>query len=892
MDVPPPMTGQPGTPSPVTVIFFFFVMFFWVSPGGNGNIASGRTISAEDYLHQRLAREAGAQNVLNSTQWGDFSPKAILNGTGAGNEVGSGWLNITGFRQSDGFSWGRMKKVNQRFDVFRKANGPPPAQGDEDSRDPAMFGVYHNARGFAEGPWVRSQGLGFENQFEGGHHLSLSKINPDANWAWHGLNRNVTGSDGRATLRISQFNPQSIASKHFILLNHTDASQPRLLSAELVLRDESNYGGWDMQLYGLQWPETGIIAMTTMSDKFDGLYGLPHLLNSQDLFNSSRSLLGKTLSDALEYRKQGLGYRRSDFWSEDDPLNPSPHCEYVVLIQVHSIAAQPKPSHAETMQQEILELEKQLRYPDGMPHISPPPLRMSFVAFSPDCDFVLESKGPPSYVPAEGHHLKGFKSEVYISKLKSLLLLYAGVLLLQAYLLLQQSKEASTPSTAARVSIIGIAMMVFVDFVVGFATMMTGAAADAVYPVVYITGFASFVGVMLGFRFIGDIYRFQAPERIEAQRERARAAAIREAPAVAARVQYWNRRAQLGLPIPQVLLEQGIITADGVRIPVEQPARPLAADSAQGDDQLIIVPSDQDVDAEITQNDPAAANAAAGLPAPATATLLTSRGERATMEFTSMFAPFFMLGTLFFLITVSSLNWSPFYRHFYLNTLALSYLSMWWPQIVRNVQRVHRKALRKRFVIGQSVLRLLPLAYVFCWEDNLAFAQTSWTTFGALMAWVWIQIVVLTAQETVGARLGVDKHLSKIFKLKDAWDYHPILREDDAEEGGMPIGLVLNSEGESPTLSRSNIGDQSRSKKSDAGHSRSVDCAICMNILEVPVVASGDKDKASTGGVQGMLERRKYMVTPCKHIFHSQCLEGWMRQKLACPVCRKDLPGL
>lgn len=890
MDVPPPMAGQPGTPSPVAVIFFFLVMFFWVSPGGN-DITSGRTISADDYLDLRLAREVDALGVLNSTQWGDFAPKAILNDTGAREGVGSGWLNITGFRRSDGFSWNRMKKVQQRFDVFRKAYGPP-SKSDEDSRDPAMFGVYHNVTGFAEGPWVRSHGLGFENQFQGGQHLNLSKINPDVNWAWHSLNRNVTGNDGRATLRTSQFNPQGIVSKHLIQFNHTDASQPRLLSAELVLRDESNYGGWDLQLYGLQWPEKGILVMTTSSDKFDGLYGLPHLLNSQDLFNSSRSLLNKTLSGILDYRKQGLDYRRSDFWSEDDPLNPSPHCEYVVLIQVHAIASQPRSLHAETMQQEIISLEHQLRHPDGMLHISPAPLRMSFVAFSPDCDFVLESKGPPSYVPAEGHHLKGYKAEIYISKLKTLLLLYAGVLLLQAHLLLQQSKEASTPSTAARVSIIGIAMMVFLDFVVGFATMMTGAAADAVYPVVYITGFASFLGVMLGFRFIGDIYRFQAPERIEAQRERDRAAVIREAPVVAARVQYWNRRAQLGLPIPQVILEQGIITADGSHVPIDQPARPLAADSALRDDQPIIIPSDQDVDAEIAQNDSTAANAAAGLPAPATVAPSPSRGERATMEFTSMFAPFFMLGTLFFLITVSSLNWSPFYRHFYLNTLAFAYLSMWWPQIVRNVQRVHRKALRKRYVVGESVLRLLPLAYVFCWEDNLAFAQTSWTTFGALVAWVWIQIVILVAQEAVGARLGMGKFLSKVFKLKDAWDYHPILSEDDAEEGGMPIGLVLNSEGGSPTLSRSNTGDQSRQKKSDAGHSRSVDCAICMNILEVPVVASGDKDRASTGGVQGMLERRKYMVTPCKHIFHSKCLEGWMRQKLACPVCRKDLPGL
>jgi len=28
------------------------------------------------------------------------------------------------------------------------------------------------------------------------------------------------------------------------------------------------------------------------------------------------------------------------------------------------------------------------------------------------------------------------------------------------------------------------------------------------------------------------------------------------------------------------------------------------------------------------------------------------------------------------------------------------------------------------------------------------------------------------------------------------------------------------------------------------------------------------------------------MVTPCRHVFHSNCLEGWMRFRLQCPNCR------
>lgn len=34
------------------------------------------------------------------------------------------------------------------------------------------------------------------------------------------------------------------------------------------------------------------------------------------------------------------------------------------------------------------------------------------------------------------------------------------------------------------------------------------------------------------------------------------------------------------------------------------------------------------------------------------------------------------------------------------------------------------------------------------------------------------------------------------------------------------------------------------------------------------------------------------MVTPCGHVFHSECLVPWMNQRRTCPYCRSDLPPL
>ena len=72
------------------------------------------------------------------------------------------------------------------------------------------------------------------------------------------------------------------------------------------------------------------------------------------------------------------------------------------------------------------------------------------------------------------------------------------------------------------------------------------------------------------------------------------------------------------------------------------------------------------------------------------------------------------------------------------------------------------------------------------------------------------------------------------------------------------------------------------------------DCSICAMDIEVPVVPAGadESTMAGIGGTGMVLQRRLYMVTPCRHIFHANCLEGWMRYRLICPNCREALPPL
>lgn len=533
------------------------------------------------------------------------------------------------------------------------------------------------------------------------------------------------------------------------------------------------------------------------------------LSTTSNKFNSIPIIPQFTL-DQKEFNisKQVLNQTLVSQWEKNyeeipEGLLGAPSCEIVAWLQ-------PKYQlpHLTTQQLKtyLNQVEEELASPEGAPIGKPPPLMYSATVFSPDCGYILEADA-----------IYGPKIEAFWRLADRLLLAFCIILGLQIALLKRQMEKAATPSTRSRISYQSIVIAALGDGLMLFVLIALLMIDEAALLMVSATAFLACIHVaFLEVKFVFDIWTVQVGDPARAE---------------------YERRRRLNPTQPQTLTTtpQPPASADGtIGLPV--PATTPRDNGATP----VIIPSDQDI----------------GIP-------LQPLSNRAT--FATIYSRFYFSLVSLMFFSLWAISWPRGLRSAYANILVILYFSFWIPQIYRNTMRNCRKALSWEFVLGSTILRTVPVLYWYFMPRNILAVDTSPQTAFVLLAWVWLQVVILVSQQFLGPRL-----LVKESWCPPAYDYHPVLRDDDVETGGMPIGQLASA---------------SEAKDQDDKTRKVFDCAICMNEIDVPVV--GKQDTGRT-----WLEQKDYMVTPCRHIFHAECLEGWMNLRLVCPVCREELPPL
>ncbi|KAK4046804.1 hypothetical protein OIV83_005799 [Microbotryomycetes sp. JL201] len=234
---------------------------------------------------------------------------------------------------------------------------------------------------------------------------------------------------------------------------------------------------------------------------------------------------------------------------------------------------------------------------------------------------------------------------------------------------------------------------------------------------------------------------------------------------------------------------------------------------------------------------------------------------------------------LFFGIVVAVLLVSIIFIWGWLAFLIVLIYSYWIPQIVLNVQRgAARQTLRREYIIGTTIARLVLPVYLWGYKDNvLALEPSPWIL--ALVLYSTVQAGILLAQDSrFGARFFLPRAVQKWFALAqhETWDYHPVL----------VTGLLSTTPAELEAGSTSSSIKPRDVLDSDGKHAKE-DCPICLS--KVQIVPS-KQDELDGNDVNKL--KWSYMVPPCGHIAHSECLEHWLEVKSQCPVCRARLPPL
>ncbi|KAK3059523.1 hypothetical protein LTS18_010625, partial [Coniosporium uncinatum] len=265
-----------------------------------------------------IARETAALDALGSSTYGDFDPAR------------GRWVNVTGLREEDKGVlpwWGRLGDVRtrvgeQRVRVLGKetagrtleggyfgwgkgrqdgGEGEGAGKADQEGGGQEELVLWRNVSGWVRGSWIRVNGFEDTGLGEGGK--AVLGGNSSGYAAGQAYTRNVTGHEGKMSL---SFTERDTGQKQVRLgEEEEDGDAVRGIAADISIFDETASGeGWKAKMYGVHYLDTGAIMLATTSEKFAGIFALPHFALSNYTFGAARGVLNRTISHATEKQRR------------------------------------------------------------------------------------------------------------------------------------------------------------------------------------------------------------------------------------------------------------------------------------------------------------------------------------------------------------------------------------------------------------------------------------------------------------------------------------------------------------------------------------------------------------------------------------------------------------
>ena len=223
------------------------------------------SLAQKQELDSFLGQERQALHILNTTLYDAFDPTA------------GKWINITGFRQSDGYAWSLLPKVKERAhehlhaifggSSWMEAQSPLRLSADLVGKSQQIEHLnvtsvrdiswndqnhlYQNVTGFVKGLWVRSS---IADAYKP-PLLNITAVAPHAIYSTSEHKRNITGLEGHVWINLKEKSSE---------LSGSHGGSIREIRADMTIKDETSSGdGWEFKLHGVHYPRHGGIILVT-----------------------------------------------------------------------------------------------------------------------------------------------------------------------------------------------------------------------------------------------------------------------------------------------------------------------------------------------------------------------------------------------------------------------------------------------------------------------------------------------------------------------------------------------------------------------------------------------------------------------------------------------------
>ena len=289
---------------------------------------------------------------------------------------------------------------------------------------------------------------------------------------------------------------------------------------------------------------------------------------------------------------------------------------------------------------------------------------------------------------------------------------------------------------------------------------------------------------------------------------------------------------------------------------------------------------------------------------------------------------------IYYIISFCSFMWINIFFNYAL--ILLLCICLWIPQIIFNIKRNNRYSFPFIYILSSTLDKLIYPIYFRAFKDNFISSKVNANLITIMVLFVFFTIIILYAQifseprfmlpksyhknefnfyksrqELISIKKDIELEecvicLSPIFEIELNQNNKMIEMEDKSSKNSSEEKLdnLDDSTNNSSSLTNSNIDDEGEEidkiiisnniKKSDNtklieenndnnnNHKKE---NIILTILKIIKILFLDnffsfyKKKTASNG-------ELYMLTPCSHVFHSECLEKWFEFKKECPNCR------